>query len=257
VIITERFVYIHMPKTGGTFVEAALERLLSSQKTLYIDTATDSGRLKLRAKDQHQTVSQIPSVFRDRPIVFTVRNPYDHYVSFYEFAWWKDHPGDTFDERRIRRRYPHYPEITYREFLEAGFDWEMLDERYIESRLARRLHDAGVGPLTFDYIRFLFDQPDQVLENLDCYLSEDHCRRASNIHFIRMERLNRELYDFLLSVGYESEQTRFVLEMDKIYPSWGNKKRTDDWTSYYTPDMKRLIREQENRLFGMFPDYDA
>ena len=55
-VITDDFVYLHMPKTGGTFVEAALDRLyspprglrsrlgLAGRRGVYIDTSRNASR---------------------------------------------------------------------------------------------------------------------------------------------------------------------------------------------------------------------
>ena len=257
-VITDKFVYIHMPKTGGTFVEAVLQRLLSKEGGLYIDTSTQSGKARLQVRDQHQTVSDIPEAHRDKPLVLTIRNPYDHYVSFYEFAWWKNHPGDTFDEGRIRLRHPHFPELTFREYLESVFDWPVLDQTYIEPSAARLLQAADVGPLTFDYVRYLFEQPEAILRDLPHYFEQGRYRaELSNVHLLRAESLNRSLYEYLVAAGYEPERVRFVLRLGRIYPDGSTRNPTSRWQDYYTPALRRLVGEKERFLFAMFPQYDV
>src|SRR5829696_6819551 len=215
-IITDRFVYIHMPKTGGTFVEAALQRLYlperrfglpgrarSRQRGVYIDTSLKRDRRKIGGGDQHQTARQIPDAYRDRPIAFTVRNPFDHWVSYYEFGWWKTHPGDTFDEVKIRSRYAHYPDISFDEYLRACYDWDLLDRGYLPEGTDRQLDAAGVGPLTYDYVRFLSPRPELVVVDPDSFfLGANSVGAPVDVRFLRQESLNRELYDFLLSVGH-------------------------------------------------------
>jgi hypothetical protein len=99
-IITDKFVYIHMPKTGGTFVSTLLEK---------IHTARGDGIVRRRADEkpkfslsslwsskptflilanqqdngdwnQHGTTAQIPAEHRHKPVLTTIRNPYDRYV---------------------------------------------------------------------------------------------------------------------------------------------------------------------------------
>lgn len=268
-IITDRFVYIHMPKTGGTFVEAALQRLYlpgrrfgprgrdrRALSRLYIDTALKRHRRKIGGDDQHQTVRQIPDVYLDRPIAFTVRNPFDHWVSYYEFRWWQTHPGDTFDEGRIRSRYPHYPDISFDEYLRACYEWDLLDRGYMPERLARRLETAGVGPLTYDYVRFLSQQPESVLDDPHrFFLGANELGTPLDLHFLRQECLNRALYDFLRSVGHTSDSVKFILEMGRVFPQRGPRRMSSDWSSHFTPDLRRLVRERESFLFRLFPGY--
>lgn len=257
-IITDEFVYIHMPKTGGTFVEAALRRLLGGRGACYIDTATGAGRELLGLTgDQHQTVSEIPLAHRDKPIAFTVRNPFDHHVSFFEFGWWKTHPADTFDESAMRSVYPHYPAIRFEEYLSAFYDLPLLHPGYVSAALARNLAAQNVGPLTYEYLRFLFQRPREILDDLPGLCSSGRLReRLSGVHFLAQESLNLSLYEFLVTMGYEPEVARFVLSMGRVYPEDRPRRRSPEWRSYYTPELLRLVRSREWLLFSLFPRYE-
>src|SRR4051812_33210777 len=108
-IITVRFVYIHMPKTGGTFVTEVLTRIhkpLLPRPSRWIRVreilAILLPRMKLTAAGQsspygplvdiepkHGTCHDVPPPHEHKPLLSTLRNPYDWYVSQFEFAWWK------------------------------------------------------------------------------------------------------------------------------------------------------------------------
>jgi hypothetical protein len=256
-VITDRFVYVHLPKTGGTFVETVLRQALASRSSLFIDTSRREDRLPLRVRDQHSPVSDIPELDRSKKVLFTVRNPYDHYVSYYEFGWWKDYPGDTFDELRIRTRFPNYPEITFAQWLEANFDWDLLSGTYYDAEIADEFRRANMGPLSFEYVRYMFRRPDRIIADLANRLEQGRCRtELADIHFIRTENLNRELHDFLVAMGYEREGLGFMLDLDKIYPDHGPRRKSRPWQEYYNAHLKSLVREKERLLFEMFPQYD-
>ena len=153
-VITDRFVYLHIPKTGGTFVEEALSRLLSGD-TSYIDTANPPHRGTYGCPDQHERNCHVPAEYRDRPLLASVRNPYDHHVSLYEFGWWKTHPQDTFDPNRIAEAFPHFPELSFSEYLEAANDWDLNEPGYAPPGGYGPLKEHDIGPLSFDFIRFL------------------------------------------------------------------------------------------------------
>jgi len=258
-IITEGFVYIHLPKTGGSFVENVLNRLYRDQPGMFVDTATSEGRAWVGSgTDQHQTVGEIPASYRNLPVLFTVRNPFDHHVSFYEFGWWKTHPGDTFNETLIRRALPHYPELSFTEYLEAFYDWQLLHPDHYPGGLEERLATAGIGPLSWEYLRFLFDDPKRQIEVWSNRESDTQFIPALNqVHFLRQDRLNRDLHDFLLGMGHSRASLDFILEMPRIYPDTKAPRRASrDWATYYTAALLALVRRREAWLFTLLPQYD-
>ena len=256
-VITDRFVYVHMPKTGGTFVERVLSRLLSQRGGLYFDTSRNDHQALLGSKNKHEKVRQIPDAHKAKKILFTVRNPYDHYVSFYEFGWWKTHPTDTFDEQKMRELFSHYPEIGFREYMESVFNVELLDNAYVDPRTRSILENADCGPLTLDYIRFLFPDPDRIIDNLPYYLDgKAYLEELPDIHFLRTDKLNHELHGFLLAMGYEPEQLDFIFELGKILPVGSSRQEGSDWVGYYNPELKGLVRKKERWIFSAFPDFD-
>jgi hypothetical protein len=70
-LIHDRFVFLHLPKTGGTFIASALKRELPGSLT-----RGAPGR-------KHPGWEDIPEGLDDRPVLVYVRNPWDWYVSWY------------------------------------------------------------------------------------------------------------------------------------------------------------------------------
>ena len=243
-VITDDFVYIHIPKTGGTFVETALRSVMEA------DRVRRSGR-------KHGTVADIPEEHREKPVVTTVRNPYEHLVSHYEFGWWGTHPGDTFDEEKVRARYPHYPNISFHEYVEALHDSRVQDQTS-PSRLEDTLQAADIGRRTIEYFRYLTRQPDEVvasLERLD--VARALASATAGVRFLRSETLNRDLYELLVEVGHPPEAARLVLDMERIYPYPPTRKPSQKWQDYYSPRFKHLVRRREWAIFALFPEYDV
>ena len=73
-LIHDRFVFLHMPKTGGLFVRGVLERELSG-----LWSPPDVPR------HLHHSRFAIPDWATDKPVLAFVRNPWDWYVSWYHF----------------------------------------------------------------------------------------------------------------------------------------------------------------------------
>ena len=85
-VISDHFVYIHLPKTGGTFIR----RMLVNK---FLPKTWKAKELK----GGHLVISDIPPTHADLPIFGFVRNPYDWYVSWYYHQKNKDR-SDFFNE---------------------------------------------------------------------------------------------------------------------------------------------------------------
>ena len=82
-ILSTKFVFLHLPKTGGSFV-----------RELLTHHAPSAWQLSLH--DNHPTIRDIPSSHSQLPIFGLVRNPFDWYVSWYHYL--KQHRSDPFFE---------------------------------------------------------------------------------------------------------------------------------------------------------------
>lgn len=73
-LITEHFVFIHLPRTGGTFLRRACS----------------GSDVRVLVTKGHLGVEHIPEEHSDLPIFAVIRNPWDWYVSWYQ--WVRAHP---------------------------------------------------------------------------------------------------------------------------------------------------------------------
>ncbi len=87
-ILSDDFVFVHYPKTGGTFVSHMLQRILDR-----------TGRSFELGKGRHAICDEIPAGYHGRTIVSCVRNPYDIKVSQYRYEHWAPHPKPDVEER--------------------------------------------------------------------------------------------------------------------------------------------------------------
>lgn len=90
-LITDSFIYIHQPKTGGTFVAQTIASLHEARgdrvDTVWFDPdrpiplpAVGPGhvvRLMLSGRNQHGARQDVPVAYTGRPIIATIRNPFD------------------------------------------------------------------------------------------------------------------------------------------------------------------------------------
>jgi hypothetical protein len=259
-IFTDRFVYVHEPKTGGSFVTEALLRLYGMRwsrrfrlEAMLRGQVTRSGgpyggltyhNLK------HGTYSQVPPPHREKTVLATVRGPYEMYVSQYEFGWWRRREMRRYFAAvpEFGRRFPRFPDLSFPEFVEL-WDAAMGDPDE---------DGGGRGAWTRQFIRFYFREPEQALSWPDDVLRDPDARRAAmpRIHFVRTDGVREGLHGFLLEQGYRADDVRFVREMGKVLPGKG-RGDGQRWERYYTPELKERVRRRERMLLEMLPELDV
>jgi hypothetical protein len=79
-IVTDRLVFLHLHKSGGTFVNALLMHCLPSARQV----------------GYHLPYRELPTAYRNLPVVGTVRNPWAYYVSWYHFQRGQMEPNVLF-----------------------------------------------------------------------------------------------------------------------------------------------------------------
>lgn len=274
-LLTDKFTFIHMPKTGGTFVTAALERLHRIPRTplgrrffqvaslLGVKPALTRryGKL-LYADPKHGTCHDIPQPHARKPILSCVRGPYEWYVSQFEFGWWKHSSDFPVDDQptpagwAIEKALPSFIS-DHPEFPQVSFDAFMK----LCAAAAREFNeDSGTnfGLYTHSFLRFFYKDPEDVLRDL-------HGRRTAadftagrfDVHFLRTERLNADLRVALAGLGYRDEDLAFIEAMGKVLPMGIGRRDDQHWQSYYTPELAASVRAADDPLFRMFPVYDV
>ena len=73
-IVTDKFVFVHFPRTGGTFITAVIMRLFPSAREI----------------GYHLPRFLLPNEYSHLPVLGGVRNPWEFYVSWYYHVWPRD-----------------------------------------------------------------------------------------------------------------------------------------------------------------------
>lgn len=247
-IITNDFVFIHYPKTGGTFVRKVVESISREVAKPILH------------HERHGICADIPKEFLDRPIVSCIRNPYDFKVSEYEFGWWRKLAPDSM-VATMKAQYPHFPRLSFEEFVEC---WDNLTP-IVKRNAEINSFTTTMGQYSQRFLKFFTHDYNELISRMDeeFMTNQLYTDYLYSIHFLRTNVLNQDLYVFFRNLGYPSECIDGVLQQRRIYPGrWRHllagrrRKQGERWESYYSPELKKKVRKRERMLFQMFPEFD-
>ncbi len=106
-ILADKCLILHMPKTGGVFIRMLLEKHYGDAVQLATGKGFDDPSAPWA---QHHSIDDVPAEFRSLPAFGFVRNPWDWYVSWFHFFMSYPH------------RPPHFVTVSHDKTLDfAGF----------------------------------------------------------------------------------------------------------------------------------------
>lgn len=252
-LLTPRFVFVHVPKTGGTFVARSLKRLLGPSRGPGLRRRLLHPFRTMVKLPQHAPCAAIPASHGDRPILSNVRNPWSHLVSMYHFGWWKDHRPGSLDVDAAKKRFPAYPDLEFPDYLAMIYD-------HAQPRAAPVMGNGRpLGFLSRRLVRFFARRPAAVMKAMDDrWIEEERFRDEFHVaRFLRMESLNSDLHDALVDLGHDPAAVAFIREAPKILPTPPKGARRPDrpWREYWGPELVRKVRDREPLFWAMFPGW--
>lgn len=225
-LVTDKFVFVHLPRAGGTFIYEVVTKFFPSAREI----------------GYHLPRELLPREYSHLPILGTIRNPWEFYVSWYHhvqprgaastfFSWVSDNGNLGFVE-------------TIRNALNLGVNDERLDVLIkmlpdqvdygkrnipnITKESMRKVRSTGVGYYTFRFNQ-LFG-------------------RAHDVVFCRVETLRQDLVAFFDGIGAGSDELReYILRLEK--------RNTADYVpvpTYYTPELAELVNSRDSQLIERF-----
>jgi hypothetical protein len=286
--ITDSFVFIHIPKTGGTFVTTVLEKVYKEEapRANTWPSPIKGGVNRFRALRgahfceirKHDGCEAIPRRDRKKEILAVVRQPHDWWVSRYEFGWWKDHPELFGFGSDLYKRSASFPELTFPDFLSLALpnaNWSHLSPR--NSQEGRDTHPTvssgdtepvkiphfdgfgSAGALTRNFFRYFAFEPQKTLDAWSSGTLTVEALRSLiyPVHFLRTDRLNEDLYHYLEAKRIPVDKIAFIRNAGKIQPPRARRDQTRSWQSYYNRETFDFVRRQEDLLFRLFPEFDV
>jgi hypothetical protein len=217
-ITTDRFVFLHLHKSGGTFVNECLMRFLPDARQV----------------GYHLPRSMIPAASAHLPVLGFVRNPWSYYVSWFSFQQSQTHPNFLFrilsDEGQLDF------ENTIRNMLDLGSGSIRLELviRALPGVYSNRglnlpgfalapIRNTSLGLYTYLY-RYLYGGVGQ------------------SVQIGRMEQLRSDFPALLAAVSQPADEAmlQFIVNENPH-----NASRHARYTEYYSPQLRDLVAERD------------
>jgi hypothetical protein len=221
-IATEHFVFIHLHKSGGSFINAALMEYFKSAKKI----------------GYHLPVSELPQCYAHLPLLGVVRNPWSYYVSWYEFQKTLKEPTFVWrvfsDDGRLGF------EGTIQRMLHCGQDRNTVHQ--LIRRAPENYSTTGVN-VTRNHLRGLHEEKGGWYTFLF-----KHMYGNSAIEIIQTENLRRGFYEFLIrQMDVSDELKSFIFGARRL-----NATSHSHYSDYYTPTLIEDIAVQEKEIVERF-----
>ncbi len=229
-LITDKFVFLHLPRTGGTFVYDVVRKFFPSAREI----------------GYHFPRELLPGEYSHLPILGTVRNPWEFYVSWYHYH----HFGDTYSPSKnvLFCCVSEDRKLDFVQTIRNALDLSVSDDKLdfliqslpenfddkkrkipnLTKELMRKIRGTGLG-----LYNFRFNQT---------------FGRADDVFFCRVETLRRDLIAFFEGIGAATDELRdYVLR--------SNKKNIAEhlhYSTYYTPELAELVSNRDRQVVKRF-----
>lgn len=261
-IVTDKFVFIHMHKCGGTFINLFIKKFFPSAREV----------------GYHYPISMLPAAYKHLPVLGTVRNPWDFYVSYYMFQKELLHRAhcaiallteeqkaglcadgvDLFNGVDALFSYLSHGgkqdfAATLNGFLDLPSSRELLDGAL--ARMPRNYGQRGPDTPIQRYGFRGMDLLDHELANIYNSGSGFYTFLFKRMygdgaaHILPTARLSEGLLDFLRSVSVEisSEMEDYVMNHPRE-----NRSEHAHYATYYSPQLMQRVAEQESFLIQRY-----
>ena len=225
-IVTDKFVFVHLPRTGGTFVSEVIRKFFPSAHEI----------------GHHLPRELLPREYSHLPVLGTVRNPWEFYVSLYHYvlpreaasvfvSWMSDNGrlGFIGSIRNVLNLGVNDERLDVLiEMLPEHVDYSRTQIPNVTKDTMRRVRGTGVGYYTFRF--------NQMFGNAD------------DVFFCRLETLKQDLVTFFEGIDVATDELRdYVLGSEKK-----NISEHNHYSTYYTPELAELVLIRDRPLIQRF-----
>lgn len=223
-IVTDKLLFLHLHKSGGTFVNTLLRRCVPSAQHI----------------GYHLPYREVPAAYGDRPVLGTVRSPWAYYVSWYHFQVSKPKRNILFQvcsnggtlefNETIENLVVLSDDGARLALLEKGLpDTYGISGINLTKRCVGELRACGLGFYSFLYERLYAG--------------------ARQPTVLRVERLREELRAALALFGHlpDACADRFLEESPPL-----NVSRHEPPSSYFDKDLATLVAQRDRQLIDRY-----
>jgi len=236
--VTDSFVFLHVPKTGGRCIVHALQRILGETNLLKIPEHNTI---------HHKPLKEIGLKFKNTPKFAFIRNPWDWYVSWYHFQKRSyidaQHQGDP-------KIFSFYDIVSNHNTL--GFKETIINLLDIDVKMGEEIKQLFLKDIYMNTRRgHRVGDIDAVINNKDGFYSKRVNTIApykEEITWGRAENLNSDLVRILSKyVTLDDSQINKLLTMPKE-----NTSDRGDYRDYYDDELINLVAEKDKSLIEHF-----
>ena len=225
-LVTDEFVFLHLPRAGGTFVYDVVRRFFPSAREI----------------GYHFPRGLLPQEYSHLPVLGIVRNPWEFYVSWYEhvrprgmgsimFSWLSENGKLDFVEttRNALNLGANNEKLDVLiEMLPEHVDYRKRNIPNITKDSMRKVRGTGVGYYTFRFNQIF--------------------GKADDVFFCRLDSLREDLVAFFEGIGVATGELRdYVLCLDKK-----NTSEHSQESSYYPSDLAALVQIRDREIVARF-----
>jgi len=225
-IVTDKFVFVHLPRTGGTFVSDVIRKFFPSAHEI----------------GHHMPRGLLPREYSHLPVLGTVRNPWEFYVSLYHYilrknaarhfvSWMSDNGALGFlgSVRNLLDLGVNEERLDVLiEMLPDNADYSRTHIPNVTKDIMRSVRGTGVGYYTFRF--------NEMFGNAD------------DVFLCQTQSLEQDLIAFFEGIGAATDELRdYVLRSDTK-----NSSEHLHYSTYYTADLAQLVSIRERQIIERF-----
>ena len=222
-IATDNFLFLHLHKSGGTFINHAILKFITNAKRL----------------GYHLPYACRPVGYDHLPVVGVIRNPWDYYISFYFF--------------QHNSKQPNY---VFRAFSEDGLcdlKQTVMNMAFPTDKHFSILRDVAPEHFTNRGVNLT----KRCVEQLQTYSGGWYSRLfermydGAETHFMRVENLRD---DFLYMIDLFGEKTTAEFDHYVLNSKKKNTSAHEHYITYFDNELRECINDADQALIERF-DY--